>query len=94
MISKDEVKHIAKLARLELTETEISKMQTDLSSILDYFDILKKAPKVAESKKEKGILRNNLRRDEALPRPASLAGNLVAGAPAKQGDYIKVKSIL
>ena len=41
MISKDEVRHIAKLARLELTESETAKMQKDLSSILDYFDLLK-----------------------------------------------------
>ena len=43
MISKEEVVRIAKLARLELTETEIEKMQKDLSSILDYFNLLKEA---------------------------------------------------
>ena len=42
MISKDEVKHIAKLARLELTEKEVEKMQKDLSEILGYFDLLKR----------------------------------------------------
>ena len=42
MISKDQVKHIAKLARLELTEKETEKMQHDLSAILDYFNVLKK----------------------------------------------------
>ncbi len=45
MISKEEVEHIAKLARLELTESEVKKMQKDLSAILDYFNLLKKAPK-------------------------------------------------
>ncbi len=44
MISKQEVEHIAKLARLELTPQEVGKMQKDLSSILDYFNILKQAP--------------------------------------------------
>ena len=43
MISKEEVKHIAKLSRLELTEKEVEKMQKDLSAILDYFDLLKSA---------------------------------------------------
>ena len=46
MISKEEVEHIAKLARLELTGKEVEKMQKDLSAILDYFDLLKKAPKL------------------------------------------------
>ena len=38
MISKEEVLHIAKLARLELTEEEVEKMQKDLTEILDYFN--------------------------------------------------------
>ena len=37
MISKEEVEHIAKLARLELTEKEVGKMHKDLTAILDYF---------------------------------------------------------
>jgi len=45
MISKEEVQHIAKLARLELSENEVEKMQKDLSSILDYFNLLKEAPR-------------------------------------------------
>lgn len=94
MISKEEVLKIAKLARLELTETEVEKMQKDLSSVLDYFDILKKAPKL---KKEKKVgeehKKNNLRFDQALPRPENLANNLIAGAPDKKDNYIKVKQI-
>ncbi|MDP2664107.1 MAG: Asp-tRNA(Asn)/Glu-tRNA(Gln) amidotransferase subunit GatC, partial [bacterium] len=42
MISKEEVKHIAKLARLGLSDKEIGKFQKDLSSILDYVEKLKK----------------------------------------------------
>ena len=44
MISREEVEHIAKLARLELTEVEVKKMQKDLSAILDYFNLLKNVP--------------------------------------------------
>jgi len=41
MISQEDTKHMAKLARLGLKETEIKKSQKDLSSILDYFNSLK-----------------------------------------------------
>ncbi len=41
MISKQEVEHIAKLARLGLTEKEIEKFQRELSKILDYIEKLK-----------------------------------------------------
>jgi len=95
MISKEEVKHIAKLARLELTEKEIEKMQKDLSEILDYFELLKKAPKLAKgepSPADKGGI-GPLRKDEARMR-SDLADEIIAGAPDKKDDYIKVKTIL
>ena len=40
MNTKKQVKHIAKLARLGLTQKEIEKMQKNLSLILNYFKIL------------------------------------------------------
>ncbi len=94
MISKEEVQHIAKLARLELTEKEVVKMQKDLSLILSYFNVLKKAPKVAKITKAVKIVKNALRKDEVIQKPAGLASNLVAQVPDKKDNYIKVKSIL
>ena len=39
-VSKEQVKHIAKLARLELTDGEAEAMTTELNQILDYMDKL------------------------------------------------------
>ncbi len=97
MITKEEVLKIAKLARLELTEAEVKKMQTDLSSILDYFDILKKAksdPNIRMASESTNMQNNATRKDEVVERPASLANNLVGLAPDKKDDYVKVKAIL
>ena len=94
MISQEEVQHIAKLARLELSEKEVEKMQTDLTAILDYFGVLKKAPKVTKVTKATKAGENRLRKDVVLERPASLANNLVQAAPEKQENYIKVKAVL
>jgi len=94
MISEEEVKHIAKLARLELTEKEIEKMQKDLSKILDYFDVLKKAP-VSVSKKHSDILENKrmfLRADEV--EKSGVSDKIVEASPEKKDGYIKVKAIL
>jgi len=92
MISKEEVEKIAGLARLELTAEEIEKMQKDLSGILDYFDLLKKAPKI---KIEKHDLKNPIiaRKDEVVSSH-DLAEGLIAGFPDKKDNYIKVKTIL
>ncbi|TSC94414.1 MAG: aspartyl-tRNA(Asn)/glutamyl-tRNA (Gln) amidotransferase subunit C [Parcubacteria group bacterium Licking1014_1] len=93
MISKDEVKRIAKLARLELTEKEIEKMQKDLSSILDYFKLLKKTPKPkkeAEDSVKKYL--NKTRKDEV--KKSGLSDELFSAAPGKKENYVKVKAIL
>lgn len=42
-LTKEEIKKIAELARLELNDVEISKYQTQLGSVLDYIDMLKEA---------------------------------------------------
>jgi aspartyl-tRNA(Asn)/glutamyl-tRNA(Gln) amidotransferase subunit C len=93
MISKEEVQHIADLARLELSEQEIGKMQKDLSAILDYFALLKKAPKLKVENKINGDL-SATRKDEALFRNAIMAENIIALAPDKKDGYIRVKTIL
>lgn len=94
MISKQEVEHIAKLARLELTEAEIPKMQKDLSNILDYFDVLKKAPKAKEKPFVVKDIKDTTRKDFVVEKPASLANNLVGSAPDTKDGYFKVKAIL
>lgn len=91
MISKEEVQRIAKLARLELTEKEIVKMQKDLSEILDYFNVLKKAPKIKMEKIT--AVGTSARPDEVLQRDASCAEKIISAAPDKKDDYIKVKAI-
>jgi aspartyl-tRNA(Asn)/glutamyl-tRNA(Gln) amidotransferase subunit C len=42
MISDDDVRHITKLAKMNLSEKEITKFTEELSKILDYFAILEK----------------------------------------------------
>jgi len=94
MISKEEVKHIAKLARLELTEKEIEKMQKDLSEILDYFNLLKSAPKSSHKLASGQASNNNLRVDETVAQNREVVEKIIAQAPDKKDDFIKVKAIL
>ena len=42
MIGTEEVKHVAKLARLELTEEEVNKYSQQLGSILEYVEQMNK----------------------------------------------------
>lgn len=40
MLSDDQVRHVAKLARMQLSDEEIAKFSKQLSDVLDYMDIL------------------------------------------------------
>lgn len=94
MISKEEVKHIAKLARLELSEQEIEKMQKELAAILDYFNLLKEAKKPETEQAGKFLdIEKATRKDIALEKEPNLRNRLLELAPDKKEGYVKVKNI-
>jgi aspartyl-tRNA(Asn)/glutamyl-tRNA(Gln) amidotransferase subunit C len=61
-IDEDVVRHVARLARLELTEKETKKFEKDLNEILKAFKILDEAPN-AEPSFQPIAMRNILRED-------------------------------
>lgn len=97
MISKEEVQHISRLARLELDEKELKKMQKDLGEILDYVEMLKKVdvPGVDAGSHSVGLdLKNVIREDEGLRESDATVKKIKEQFPDKKGDYLKVKGIL
>jgi len=99
MISKEEVKQIAKLARLGLTPKEIEKMQKELSSILDYIEKLKEidvsnAEPMSHSVEVKNIMRKDIAKKPAPYRTEGSGAGLMELAPETKEGYLKVKSIL
>jgi aspartyl-tRNA(Asn)/glutamyl-tRNA(Gln) amidotransferase subunit C len=95
MIDKKEVKHIAKLARLGLSEKEIEKIQKELSPILDYFEQLKKVDvSNIEPTSHSVLLENIMRKDEETSEPGKDRAKLLQLAPETKKDHLKVKPIL
>ena len=91
MISREEVLHVARLARLELSEPEVERMSDELSNILGHVE------KVGEIDLE-GVpptshvveVGNALRADE--PRPSLPRETVLASAPAVRDDGFEVPS--
>lgn len=95
MINKEEVKHIAKLARLGLTEKEIEQLQKELSSILDYFEELKEVDISEIEPTTHSILVENVMREDQINEKLKMKNEkLLELAPDKKDGYLKVKSIL
>ncbi len=95
MLSKEEVINIAKLARLDLTEKEIEKMQKDLAGILDYIDQLNKVDVSGAELESKDVISDNtLREDVVISQSPETIKKMLDQAPASDGTHIKVKEIL
>ncbi len=95
MLNKEEVQHIAALARLELSEKELEKYQKELSSILDYIEKLREVSvKGVEPTSHPGGLKNVFREDAESGKDGETARKMIESAPGKKDGYVKVKSIL
>ena len=92
-LSREEVLHIALLARLGLDETEVNKFSEQLSNLLENFEVLQEVdtsdvPPTAQSV----ALQNVLRDDEVVP---SLTQNeVLANAPRREDNFFRVRAVL
>lgn len=92
-ISLDEVNRIAKLSRLSFNENEKQKLQAELSSILDYVGQVQELRSGAVDQTDHDLDGVNLMREDVAVS-ALAPEELLAQAPDRQGNFVKVKSIL
>lgn len=95
MISREEVKKIAELARIELTEEDAGKYQKELSDILDFVGELSKADTIGvEPIRQITGLESVFRKDEPNDFSAASGGELIAQAPEHKDGFIVVPEVL
>ena len=92
-LTPEEVKHIARLARVGLSDDEVARFQVQLSQILDYFERLRevdteKLPPTAHT-----LAMHNVMRDDE-PRPSFDKEDVLANAPQREDDLFRVRAIL
>ena len=92
-LSSEDVLHIARLARLGLTETEVDKFREQLSNILENFEILQQVDTNGVPPTTQPIpLQNVVKDDEAadsLPQ-----SEILANAPRKDENFFRVRAVL
>lgn len=95
MITKKEVQHVAKLARIGITKKEEGELQKNLSSVLEYVEKLKKVD-VSDvlPTSHPFAIENVMRQDTESSRFKAQNSKLLDLAPEVKEGYIKVKSIL
>ena len=92
-ISLDEVVHVARLARLDLSAEEKERMRRELDAILAYIDKLRALDTAGVEPTSHAVpLANVMREDE--PRPSFPQADMLANAPERAGEFFRVPRII
>jgi aspartyl-tRNA synthetase len=92
-ISISRVRHIAKLARLKMSESEADTFQNDLNSILDYVETLRQIDTQNVRPMSHVLKLSNVWREDKPGTPRR-SDALLSNAPQREGDYFKVPKII
>jgi aspartyl-tRNA(Asn)/glutamyl-tRNA(Gln) amidotransferase subunit C len=92
-LSREEVLHIACLARLGLTEEDVDKFREQLSNILDNFEILQKVDVTDVPPTAQPVTLENVMRDDEVA-PSFPPEDILANAPRREGDCFRVRAVL
>jgi aspartyl-tRNA(Asn)/glutamyl-tRNA(Gln) amidotransferase subunit C len=92
-LTRDEVLHVAKLARVGLTEDDVTKFQQQLSQILEHFESLRRIDTTDVPPTTHTLpLQSIMAADE--PAPSLTPAAVLANAPLEQDGYLRVRAVL
>jgi aspartyl-tRNA(Asn)/glutamyl-tRNA(Gln) amidotransferase subunit C len=92
-LSREEVKHLALLARLGLSEDDVERFREQLSNILDNFEILQQVDTTDAAPTAHSVAFENILRDDEST-PSLTAEEVLSNAPNREEEYFKVRAVL
>ena len=92
-LTSDEVRHVALLTRIRLTEQEVELYRSQMDDILEHFQMLQElntnqVPPTSHSLPLDTVMRE----DET--KPCLDKEDVLSNAPRREGDYFRVKAVL
>ena len=92
-LSAEQVRWVANLARLELTDAELATMTGQLNRIVEYVDQLQELNTEGVEPLAHALeIANVFRADE--PQPSLTVDEALANAPRRRGDFYAVPAVL
>ncbi len=92
MISEKEVRHVAKLARLELTDKEVEKYSAQLGDILKYVELMNEVDTTGIEPMPHAIPIYNVMRDDIV-KYEETKEELMKNAPYEEDGFFRVPKI-
>ena len=94
-VSKDDVQKLAELSRIELSDEEITKLQGELDSIVEYIDVITKVELPDGVSPSPHLELENVMREDGEPHePGIYTEKMLGQAPKRKDDFLEVKKIL
>jgi aspartyl-tRNA(Asn)/glutamyl-tRNA(Gln) amidotransferase subunit C len=92
-LTADQVRWVAHLARLRLTDAELAMMTPQLSGIIDYVTQLQQVDTDGVEPLAHALDRHNVFREDE-PTPSLSPAEALANAPERKGDFYRVPAVL
>jgi aspartyl-tRNA(Asn)/glutamyl-tRNA(Gln) amidotransferase subunit C len=93
VIQKKDVEHVARLARLALSDAELEKMREQLNGILAYIEKLNALDTQGVEPTSHAVPMVNVMRDDE-ERPCLPRDEALANAPDRAGEFFRVPRII
>ncbi len=92
-LTADEVRYIARLARVALADDEVERLRDELSGILAHFAVLNDVDTEGVPPTAQSLDQANVERDDES-RPSTPRDEILANAPRREGDFLRVRAVL
>ncbi len=92
-LSREEVLHISRLARVGITDAEVEKMTEQLSNILENFEILQEVDTTDIPPTAQSIALQDVMRDDIIA-PSMRPDDVISNAPRQEDNFFKVNAVL
>jgi aspartyl-tRNA(Asn)/glutamyl-tRNA(Gln) amidotransferase subunit C len=92
-LTADEVRYIARLARVALSDDEVERMREQLSAILDHFAVLSEIDTEDVPPTAHVIELANVEREDE-PWASAEREDVLRNAPRREDGYLRVRAVL
>ena len=92
-LSSDDVRHLARLARIAVSDADVARLQSQLSAILDHFAALAAVDTEGVEPTAYPLPLSNVMREDRTEAPLPVA-DVLANAPEREDDFLRVRAVI
>ena len=92
-LKRKDVLHIARLARISLSQEEVEMYRCQLSEILEHFTVLQEVDTTGVPPTANPLSLSNVMKEDKV-KPSIPTDDVLLGAPHKEGRFFKTKAVL